>query len=297
MSWDPYGVLGLPKGADAADIKKAYRKIAKTDHPDVRGDDKVAGDRFKRATAAFNLLSDPEKKARYDRGEIDEEGQERARFAHGGYGGGPGDAQGPWGPRGRGGGQGPGGPEAFEDLFGGMFGGGRGRSKPQFRGSDIRYSVDIDFMDAVTGARRRLQMADGRSLDVSIPAGLKSGQTLRLRSQGQQGMGGGPPGDALLEVTIRPHKTFTRDGNDLRMGLAVSLAEAVEGGQGSGGNAPRAGVSQRALRVQHGVCPAPQKEGRAGQGCSRRSLCEADGDAARQAFWRPEILREGLVAT
>lgn len=238
MSWDPYAALGLSKGADAAAIKKAYRKLAKENHPDVRPNDPAAEETFKRATAAFNLLSDPDKKARYDRGEIDAEGQEQSRFTGGHPFGGSAGGGSPFGNAefrshsyGTGGGQ-PG-FDGFEDLFSGLFGGGGGgqRRRTATRGQDARYIVDVDFMDAVTGAKRRLSMSDGKALDVNIPAGVKSGQTLRLRSQGHPGTGGAPPGDALIEVRVKDHPQFKRDGDNLRMTVPISLTEAVEGGK------------------------------------------------------------------
>ena len=238
MSWDPYAALGLSKGADAAAIKKAYRKLAKENHPDVRPNDPAAEEKFKRATAAFNLLSDPDKKARYDRGEIDAEGQEQSRFTGGRPFGGSAGGGSPFGNAefrshsyGAGGGQ-PG-FDGFEDLFSGLFGGGGGgqRRRTATRGQDARYIVDVDFMDAVTGAKRRLSMSDGKALDVNIPAGVKSGQTLRLRSQGHPGTGGAPPGDALIEVRVKDHPQFKRDGDNLRMTVPISLTEAVEGGK------------------------------------------------------------------
>lgn len=230
MSWDPYAALGLKKGADGAEVKKAYRKLAKENHPDVRPNDPKAEETFKRATAAFNLLSDPEKKARYDRGEIDAEGQEQSAFRGNPYGA----AGNPFGGgrRSYGYGQSSGEPGAdgFEDLFSSIF----GRSGPQSRrqsarGQDAKYVVDIDFLDAVTGATRRLSMSDGKVLDVTIPPGIETGKKLRLRSQGHPGVGGAPPGDAILEVRVREHPDFTRKGNDIYTRLPISLAEAVEG--------------------------------------------------------------------
>ena len=235
MSWDPYAALGLSRGADAAAVKKAYRKLAKENHPDVRPNDPEAEETFKRATAAFNLLSDPEKKARYDRGEIDAEGQETGQF-HGNPFGGGGN---PFGGGGGGGfraghgfGQSRGEPgmDSFEDLFSGLFGGGGGqRRRASAKGQDAKYVVDVDFIDAVTGAKRRLSMTDGKVLDVNIPAGVETGQKLRLRSQGHPGVGGAPPGDAILEVRVKPHNRYKRDGKDLRVKLPVSIVEAVEG--------------------------------------------------------------------
>lgn len=230
MSWDPYAVLGLSKGADIAEVKKAYRKLAKENHPDVRPNDPAAEETFKRATAAFNLLSDPDKKARYDRGEIDAEGQEQMFRGGGGnpFGGGGGFRGG----HGFGQGAGQAGMDGFEDLFSSMFGGGGGgggRRRRSMRGQDINYIVDVDFMDSITGAKRRLSMSDGKVLDVNIPAGVESGQKLRLRSQGQPGVGGAPPGDALLELRIKDHPDYTRKGNDVHVRLPISIVEAVEG--------------------------------------------------------------------
>ncbi|MEM6626831.1 MAG: DnaJ C-terminal domain-containing protein [Pseudomonadota bacterium] len=227
MSWDPYAALGVAKGADADAIKRAYRKLAKTLHPDVNPDDEAAEKRFKQATAAFNLLSDPEKRGRYDRGEIDADGNEKAVF-QGGFGGPSGGFGGGFGDRSR-----QKRPDVFEDLFDGMFGrsGGGGRGFGPSRGGDIRYRLDVDFLEAVNGARRRVSMADGRSLDLVIPAGVSSGQTLRLKAQGDPGAHGGPPGDALVEVTVGGHALFVRDGDNLRMDLRISLAEAVLGGK------------------------------------------------------------------
>lgn len=224
LSWDPYAALGVSRSATADEIRRAYRTLAKELHPDVRPGDKQAEERFKRATAAFNLLSDPVTKGRFDRGEIDADGNERAAFgarprqsAHAGAGAGAG----------------PGPQDAFDlgdifsDLFGPGFGGPRGYSR--MRGRDIRFTLDIDFLDAVNGAKRRISLAEGRTLDVAIPAGVESGQVLRLKNQGGAGVQGGPAGDALVELKVRPHAFFRREGQDIHMDLNVSLTEAVEG--------------------------------------------------------------------
>jgi DnaJ-class molecular chaperone len=228
LSWDPYSVLGLSRAATADDIRKAYRRLAKELHPDVRPGDKAAEEKFKRATAAFNLLSDPVLKSRFDRGEIDADGNERMAYssrprqsarAHAGAGAGAG--------------AGPGGADPFDlgdifsDLFGPGFGGGRGYTR--MRGRDIRFTLEIDFLDAVNGAKRRVSLTEGRTLDVAIPAGVESGQVLRLKNQGGPGVQGGPAGDALVELTVRPHPFFRREGQDIHMDLNISLTEAVEG--------------------------------------------------------------------
>ncbi len=228
MSWDPYAALGVPKSSSAEDIRKAYRKLAKELHPDVRPNDPASAERFKRATAAFNMLMDEQLRGRFDRGEIDADGNERPQFQPGaGFGGFAGAGAGA-GARARGGGRG----DVFEDLFDGLFSrGGGARGFGQQRGEDVRYRMEVDFLDAVNGGKRRVTMSDGRTLDLAIPAGLTSGQTLRLKSQGLPGVGGGPSGDALVEITVGDHPQFRRDGDDIRMDLKISLAEAVEGGR------------------------------------------------------------------
>jgi DnaJ-class molecular chaperone len=228
LSWDPYAALGVPKSSSAEDIRKAYRKLAKELHPDVRPNDKASEERFKRVTAAFNLLTDVTQRGRFDRGEIDADGNERPQFQPGGgFGGFAGAGAGARARPGAGGRS-----DVFEDLFDGLFSrGGGSRGFGQQRGEDVRYRMEVDFLDAVNGGRRRVTMSDGRSLDLAIPAGLNSGQTLRLKGQGLPGAGGGPAGDALVEITVGEHATFKREGDDIRMDLRVSLAEAVEGGR------------------------------------------------------------------
>lgn len=225
VSWDPYAALGVPKSAAPDEIRKAYRKLAKELHPDVRPNDKAGEERFKRVTAAFNLLSDEAQRGRFDRGEIDADGNERPVFQPGGGFGGFG---GGFGGRGRT----NAGADGFEDLFAGLFsrGGGARGFGPQ-RGEDVRYRMEVEFLDAVNGGRRRVTMSDGRSLDLLIPAGLVSGQTLRLKGQGLPGLNGGPAGDAMVEITVGAHPLFKREGDDIRMELRISLAEAVEGGK------------------------------------------------------------------
>jgi DnaJ-class molecular chaperone len=225
VSWDPYAALGVPKSSSAEDIRKAYRKLAKELHPDVRPNDNASAERFKRVTAAFNLLTDEPLRGRFDRGEIDADGNERPQFQPGGFGGGYAGARARAGNGQRG--------DVFEDLFDGLFSRGSGGSRGfgMQRGEDVRYRMEVDFLDAVNGGRRRVTMSDGRSLDLAIPAGLNSGQTLRLKGQGLPGAGGGPAGDALVEITVGQHPLFKREGDDIRMDLRVSLAEAVEGGK------------------------------------------------------------------
>jgi DnaJ-class molecular chaperone len=225
LSWDPYAALGIGRTATADDIRRAYRKLAKESHPDVRPGDKAAEDRFKRATAAFNLLSDPAHKARFDRGEIDADGNERMAF-NGGRARQGGRAYAGAGP-----GAGPG--DAFDigDIFSDLFGSGASgaRTYSRMRGRDVRFTLDVDFLDSIVGAKRRIALSEGRTVDVNIPAGVESGQIMRLKGQGGAGVQGGPAGDALVELHVRPHAFFRREGQDIHMDLSISLTEAVDG--------------------------------------------------------------------
>jgi DnaJ-class molecular chaperone len=236
MSESLYSILGVGKRASEAEIQKAYRKLAKRWHPDVNAGDKAAEERFKRISAAYEILSDKERRARYDRGEIDEQGNERG-FAFGrgqgapgaGTGTGPGGFQFKWS------GPGAGGLGDIDDILAGMFGmGGRSRgprAHATLRGEDLRAQLTVDFVDAARGARRRVTLGDGRSLEVTIPAGLESGQTLRLKGQGSAAPGGGTPGDLLIEVGVAEHPRFVRKGLDILLDQPVPLAVAVLGGK------------------------------------------------------------------
>jgi len=219
---DPYKVLGVARDASQDDIRRAYRKLAKKHHPDLNPGDAVAEARFKEISAANGLLSDPEKKGQFDRGEIDAGGQDQGprsgyrqhadgeagrRYDHGGGG---------WSD------------EQFDDLFGSMFRR-QGADTPR-RGQDERYTLTTSFLNAVNGATQRLTLPDGRTLDVKLPPGTSEGQVLRLKGHGAPGRNGGPAGDALIEIQIAPHRHFTRDGQDIRLVLPISLREAVIGG-------------------------------------------------------------------
>lgn len=228
MAGDPYKELGVSRGASQDEIKKAFRRLAKDLHPDKNPGDAQAEERFKRVTAAFDLLGDAEKRAKFDRGEIDADGREQFR----GFGGGRG------GPGGFGGQGGPGGRAGFENIdldeIFGMFGGGArgGGGGRGFggRGQDVRATLEVSLEDSISGATRRIQFTDGRVLDVAIPKGASDGQTLRLKGQGAPGRSG-EAGDALIELKIAAHPVFRRDGADLSMDLPVSLEDAVLGGK------------------------------------------------------------------
>ncbi len=230
MANDPYQELGVARSATADDLRKAYRKLAKQYHPDANPGDKASEEKFKRVTAAFDLIGDPEKRAKFDRGELDADGRETHPGFHagGGFGGGPF----------RGGGPTMGPDIDLSDIFGDVFGGrggGRGFGGPQ-KGQDLRARFDIDLEDAILGAKRRVSFSDGRQLDINIPAGAADGQVLRLKGLGGPGRAGrdgthGPAGDALIELSIRPHPVFRREGMHLVMDLPVSVPDAVLGGK------------------------------------------------------------------
>jgi len=232
MARDLYNELGVAKTADAETIRRAYRKLAKNLHPDRNPGDKAAEDRFKTVSAAFDVLGDPDKREKYDRGEIDADGRETG-FGRGGFGG-FGGGGGPFGGSGNGAGARFEGAD-FDDILGQMFGGGgpfggiggaAGRSQP--RGFDVRARLEIDLEEAILGARKRIAFSDGRTIEVAIPPGAQDGQVLRLKGQGAQGRGGAA-GDALIELVLRPHPVFRREGADLHMDLPVTVPDAVLG--------------------------------------------------------------------
>jgi len=230
MATDPYTLLGVSRTATEADIKKAYRKLAKELHPDRNTDNPKAAEKFSQVTSAYDLLSDKDKRARFDRGEIDGDGNPAAPFGFGGGGGGP---QG--GFRADFGGEQAG---DFSDLFEGLFGS-RGRSggaggfaggfgrRPQPKGANVAYRLTVPFTDAATLAPQRITLADGKTIDLKLPAGVESGTQMRLSGKGQAGPGGN--GDAIVTIEIQPHRFFTRDGDDIRIDLPISLSEAVLG--------------------------------------------------------------------
>jgi DnaJ-class molecular chaperone len=241
MARSLYDRLGVGRSASDAEITKAYRKLAKECHPDLKPGDKKAEERFKEISAAYDILGDKDKRARYDRGEIDEEGREKV-FA-GGFSG-FGRQQGSGGTRYefKTGGPGSGGAFGFEDILSELFGGraaggGAGRqgragsfSAGAAGGEDQRFALDVEFLEAANGAVKRVSLPDGSTLDVTIPAGVESGAVLRLRGKGRPGPTG-EAGDALVEIQVRPHDHFTRQGLDILCDQPVPLETAVLGGK------------------------------------------------------------------
>lgn len=226
MSQDPYELLGVKRDASQKDIQSAFRKLAKKLHPDLNPGDRHAEERFKEISTAYEILSDEGKRGRFDRGEIDITGAERAQrsyyrdYASASGSESPyhnsagfadfGDAD-----------------NSFANFFSRRAGGSRMRSQ----GQDRRFSMQVDFLEAINGTRTEIKLPDGPQLDVQIPPGTRDGQTLRLRGKGERGIAGGPPGDALIEIRVSPHRFFTRDGDDIRVELPISLGEAVLGGK------------------------------------------------------------------
>ena len=234
MARDPYLELGVSRTATAAEIRKAFHKLAKANHPDTNPGNAAAEERFKKVSAAFDIVGDVEKRKKFDAGAIDADGRE----SMGGFGAGS-----PFGarPGSRGGGSRA---ETFEgadlsDILGEMFGGARG-GRPAGpgggsfggfapRGADVRARLEIDLVDAIRGGKRRIAFSDGRTIDVTIPKGAQDGQTLRLKGQGGPGRGGA--GDAFIEIAVQPHAIFRREGEDLVMDLPVAFYDAVLGGK------------------------------------------------------------------
>jgi DnaJ-class molecular chaperone len=224
VSEDPYAILGIKREATQDEIRTAYRQLAKKLHPDLNPGDKQAEAKFKQVSAAYDLLGDPEKRGRYDRGEIDMSGAERPRERYYRNFHGAGAQEHPY--------SSSGGFADFiedEDILAELLRRGGGRSRVHIRGPDVHYRLAVDFMEAVNGATRRITMPDGSTLDVIIPAGTRDRQILRLRGKGGAGMGEGPSGDALVEIDVRPHKFFIRKDDDIHLELPVTLPEAVLG--------------------------------------------------------------------
>jgi DnaJ-class molecular chaperone len=230
---DPYSTLGIARGASEADIKKAYRKLAKELHPDKHPNDPAASDRFSKVTSAYDLLSDKDKRARFDRGEIDGDGNPAAPF---GFGGGGRNAGGGF----PGGGFQSGGAD-FGDIFEGLFGGRAGargggfgaggnpfgRAAPA-KGANVAYRLAVSFEDAAAARPQRITLGDGKTIDVKLPNGVETGTQMRLAGKGESGPGGA--GDAIITIEIGSHPFFRRDGDAVRLDLPVALSEAILGG-------------------------------------------------------------------
>lgn len=232
---DPYAILGVARNASEKDIKSAYRKLAKELHPDRNTDNPKAAERFSEVTNAYDLLSDAGKRAQFDRGEIDGDGNPANPFAGmgggGGYGGGGGGN-----PFGGGGAEGI----DLSDLFDGLFGGGGSRGggragggfgggarRPPAKGANVSYRLKVSLTDAATRAPQRITLSDGKTIDLKLPAGVEDGTQMRLAGKGEPGSGG--PGDAIVTIAIDSHPWFKRDGDNLRLDLPVTLDEAVNG--------------------------------------------------------------------
>ena len=235
---DPYEVLGVSKTASEAEIKKAFRSLAKKHHPDTKGGDAAAQKKFQEISGAYDIVGDKDKRAKFDAGEIDAAGNPRG-FDPRAQGGGP------FGGGGRPGGQeyhfswgdqdaqqaGFSAEDLFSDLLGGLGGrGGRGGRQPR-AGEDFSVSMTVSFDEAARGASRRVMLPNGEQIDVKIPVGLRDGQQIRLKGRGGAGRRGGPAGDVLIQISVAPHPYYTRDGNDLRMELPITLQESVLGGK------------------------------------------------------------------
>lgn len=233
MAADPYAVLGVSRGASEKDVKSAYRKLAKELHPDRNTENPQAAERFSEVTRAYDLLSDKDKRAQFDRGEIDMDGNPTMGF--GGFGGGPGA-----GHRGFRADGFEGFSESIDlgDLFGGIFGGrggmgggtagfGGARTRAAPRGANVQYRLSVSLPDAATLATQRITLADGKTIDLKLPAGVEDGTQMRLGGKGEQGPGGA--GDALVTIHVEPHPFFKRDGDNIRLDLPIGLDEAVNG--------------------------------------------------------------------
>lgn len=264
MAADPYSVLGVARGASEAEIKKAYRKLAKELHPDRNKDNPKAAERFSQVTAAYDLLNDKDKRAQFDRGEIDADGNPTAPFGFGAGRGGPG-----------GGGGFRSSSSGFDfntdsgdfgDIFEGLFGRGSSgggftsgfgrRSAPPPKGADIAYRLRVPFDEAAALKPQRITLADGKTIDLKLTPGVETGTQMRLGGKGEQGPGG--TGDAIVTVEIQPHRFYKRDGDNVLLDLPVTLKEAVEGGKVKAPtvdgavmlNVPAGSTSGRTLRLK-----------------------------------------------
>lgn len=290
MSDDPYDVLRVKRDASAEELQKAYRNLAKQFHPDLNPGDRDAEEQFKRVSAAYDILGDAEKRAKFDRGEIDASGAERPRRPfYRDYAGAAGGGYDPYATD-AGFADFAGSDDVFADLF---RRGGRGRAHIRMPGADVHYRLPVEFLEAVNGATRRIALPDGSSLDLKIPPGAHDGQILRMKGKGQPGIGGGPPGDALVEVAVQPHPLFTRDGDDIRLELPISLTEAVLGGRVTvptpagpvAMTVPKGSNTGSVLRLK-GKGAARPDGGRGDEYVTLKVVLPPSGDPALEAFAR-----------
>ncbi|PVH27291.1 DnaJ C-terminal domain-containing protein [Pararhodobacter oceanensis] len=298
MANDPYKTLGVAKDASQSEIKKAYRKLAKALHPDLNPGDSAKEAQFQAVAAAHDIIGDPDKRKRFDAGEIDASGQESPHREyyrdhaqadpHRRYESGAGYAD-------------------FEDLssvFSDLFGARTRQDSHGFaaRGADLRYHLQIDFMDAALGAKRAVPLPDGSRIDLTIPAGVRDGQTLRLRGKGQPGSGGGPSGDAYVELGVAAHPVFLRDGNDINVELPITFDEAILGAKIevptlSGKvsvSIPKGASSGQRLRIK-GKGVAPDKGPAGDQFIRLKIVTPAAPDAEMEAIakrWRDHVTED-----
>jgi DnaJ-class molecular chaperone len=246
MAEDPYKVLGVLRSASDDDVRRAYRKLVKENHPDVNPDNSAAAeDKIRAINAAFGIVGDDDKRRQFDQGQIDANGEPRRGYQRAGAAGGARPGQ-------------PGAEDfGFGDIFSDLFGRGRpgGPAGPQpMRGQDVRYTLEVDFLEAAVGSRKRVTLPEGGVLDLTVPEGVVDSQVLRLKGKGTPGLRGGEAGDAMVEIKVRTHPDFRRENDDILIDLPVSIDEAVLGA--------RIEVSTIAGRVQFAL-PKSTSSGRA----------------------------------
>lgn len=280
MADDPYLTLGVGRDASEEDIRRAFHRLAKENHPDLHPGNSARAERFKKVSAANDIIGDPEKRRLYDRGEIDASGEPRRGFAH------PANATG----------RGPaprfedyGFNEIFSDLFNDARRAGNTTRGFATRGRDIRYTLDVEFSEAVTGVRKRVTLPEGGMLDLAVPEGVHDGQVLRLKGKGALGMSGAEPGDALVEIKVRPHPHFRRDGNDIHLEVSISIDEAILGG--------KVEIATISGRVQLAV-PKGTSSGQVlrlkGKGVRNAATGDVGDELITVKIVLPEIIDEGL---
>lgn len=228
MTKNPYDILGVKKTANETEIKSAYRTLAKQHHPDLNPDNKKAEATFKDISVAYNLLHDKDKRAAYDRGEIDMDGNPQYQKRQQSY---KDFAEGPQGQRYHSAGGGDFSQEDMESIFGSFFSGGAGGRQTGFKAQslDAHYVIEVDFLEAVNGAKKRVTMPDGKILDISIPNGMEDGNKLRLKGKGAAGNVNMPTGDAYIEVHIKPNPFYKRIGKDIEVEVPIGIHESILG--------------------------------------------------------------------